>query len=332
MNYSIRSFSYIFVITALTLTLFSTTDVFASKDHKKQMEEAKRSFFLYSPDSLNRSIEIYEQILREDPNNAEAYAGLAESYSLLGNYNFKLKRDYDEYFIKAHENIHKALRIDSSNRNVKKALAYIYLDLSRERDADRVASEILKKYPGDVEAQYISWASNGRNADDPAIQRILRSNPDLIRAHVDYAESLMYRKRSYTRAAEQVNNAIRVHESPMLRNLLGIVYMSHYAHDRAIEEFKRAIRLDPNFGYAYMNYGISLYYKNQYGNSIEMLNRSISLNPRFPESYFFLGRIYQRQGDKASSDRNYGQFIRLAAGESRYHVMVNTARESMNRN
>jgi tetratricopeptide (TPR) repeat protein len=77
-------------------------------------------------------------------------------------------------------------------------------------------------------------------------------------------------------------------------------------NNQAIEMFKKAINLDPDFAHAYA--GLSLCYR-QYSNSswdddpiwmvraFESAQKSLDINPDLPESQFAMGFYYEGQGD-----------------------------------
>lgn len=324
------------LLLALTIFIIGASILWANADEKKDesklLKEAKESFLNFTPGSINSAIEKYSEIIQQNPKSANGYAGLAQSYSLLGFYNQQVKNDYENDFNKAHDYILKAISIDKNNNNVKRALAYYYLHLSREKEAGKEADEILSKSGKDYEAMYISWASGGKNPDDSRINKVLDEMPEFIEARVDVAQVLFYRKSRYSRAADQVLEAIKEHDSPYLRDLLGNIYITQHNYDKATDEFKKAMGMDPDFAPAYKDYGITLYYKSKINDSIDQLNKSVSLNPRFPEAYFYLAKNYERKGDHARSDNYYKEFLRHAAGESKYYEMILIAKQNLKNN
>lgn len=299
-------------------------------DNEELLKDAKEDLILFTPSSIKKAIENYYKVLEANPKSADAYAGLAESYSLLGHYNKQIKKDYEEEFNKAHSFIVKALQLDRNNSNVQRALGYYYLHLSREKDTARVAEQLLKKNSNDYEAMYLSWAADGKNPDDERIHKVLDKKPKLIAAHVDLAESYFYRKRRYSRAAEQISRAIEIKDSSYLRDMLGTIYRNQHAYDKSIDEFKNALKMDSSFAPSVMNYGISLYYKNKVNDSIDQLTRSLEINPRFPETYFYLAKNYQRKGDSSKTKKYYTDFLKMAGGESKYYGMIMMAKQSLN--
>jgi tetratricopeptide (TPR) repeat protein len=75
-------------------------------------------------------------------------------------------------------------------------------------------------------------------------------------------------------------------------------------HDRAIEDYNKAIALNPNYAEAYYNRGNAYYFKGQYDRAIEEFNKAIALNPNDATAYNNRGLAYGKKGhyDRAISD------------------------------
>jgi len=75
-------------------------------------------------------------------------------------------------------------------------------------------------------------------------------------------------------------------------------------YDRAIEDFNKAIALDPNYAKAYTNRGIAYADKGQHDRAIEDYNKAIALDPNYAEAYTNRGVAYYLKGNmgRAISD------------------------------
>jgi tetratricopeptide (TPR) repeat protein len=74
-----------------------------------------------TPDSLNRALDYFTQALVHDPGNAEAYAGLADTYDLLREYSTMPDSDAYQRAIAAAK---KAVELDDSSAEAHRALAF----------------------------------------------------------------------------------------------------------------------------------------------------------------------------------------------------------------
>ena len=72
---------------------------------------------------------------------------------------------------------------------------------------------------------------------------------------------------------------------------------SHKDHDKAIEQWREAIRLDPSLARAHLDLGIALRGKGQLGEAIPLLRESVRLDPKNGTAYADLGDALQEQGD-----------------------------------
>lgn len=85
---------------------------------------------------------------------------------------------------------------------------------------------------------------------------------------------------------------------------LGLCYMKMGDYQRAEEEFKYAVYLDPRFSQAYSDLGLLYFEKENYDGAIEQWKKILEIEPNFPENYAVLanlGVVYEKKGmpDKA---------------------------------
>jgi tetratricopeptide (TPR) repeat protein len=101
--------------------------------------------------------------------------------------------------------------------------------------------------------------------------------------------------------------------------ILGTIYLQAGENERAEEELKRAIYLDPTYIQAY-NELASLYVpQNEYEKAIEQWERAIELNVDFKEKYAFLyyiGMAYQQMGENESAQDYFLQALEEAPKNS----------------
>src|SRR5207237_454416 len=74
-----------------------------------------------SQDGMEKGIEYFQRALTKDPNYALAYAGIADSYIMLGNWAFVAPQDA---YPKAKEAAATALRIDNQLAEAEASLAF----------------------------------------------------------------------------------------------------------------------------------------------------------------------------------------------------------------
>ncbi len=108
----------------------------------------------------------------------------------------------------------------------------------------------------------------------------------------------------------------------------GTAYSSKHDHDRAIQDFNDAIRLNPNQAYNYRNRGIDYYEKSDYDRAIQDFSEAIRLNPKdtvrsIPNDssvYALRGNAYRKKGDYDRAIQDLNEAIRLHPNyEPAYH-------------
>ncbi len=102
-------------------------------------------------------------------------------------------------------------------------------------------------------------------------------------------------------------------------NNRGVLYDDNDEHDRAIELFNEALRLNPRDAVTYYNRANSYYGKNDYPRSLADLDEAIRLDPAFADAYSDRGDVYDELGryDRALAD--YAQAIRLNPADADFY-------------
>jgi tetratricopeptide (TPR) repeat protein len=169
-------------------------------------------------EGLSRSVAYFQQAIEKDPSYSAAFAGLADSYRLLGMRYAMLPA---EAYPKAREAALRAIEVDSANAN-----AYVSL--------------------GSIKFRY-EWRQEEAEQD---FLRAIEINPSLGLAHHDYAWFLIAMKR-FDEGIEHMKLAQRLDPlSPLANSDVGWAYLMARRYDEAIEQIKRTLELEPAFGSA----------------------------------------------------------------------------------
>ena len=91
----------------------------------------------------------------------------------------------------------------------------------------------------------------------------------------------------------------------MIYNIRGHVYYIDKGEiDRAIEDFNKAIELNPEFDIAYNNRGVACIGKGEFDRAIEDYSKAIELNQDYAEAYYNRGETWLclEEWEKAKSD------------------------------
>jgi TolB-like protein/DNA-binding winged helix-turn-helix (wHTH) protein/Flp pilus assembly protein TadD len=169
-------------------------------------------------ESIGKSVEYFTRATEKDPRYAAGFAGLADSYQLLGMYYAELPA---EAYPKAKRTALRALELDPNNAEASVAL-------------------------GTIRFRY-EWEWEEAERD---FLRALEINPSLGMAHHDYAWFLVATGR-LDEGVEHIKMAQRLDPlSPLANSDVGWVYLMARRYDEAIEQIKRTLELEPRFGSA----------------------------------------------------------------------------------
>jgi len=78
----------------------------------------------------------------------------------------------------------------------------------------------------------------------------------------------------------------------------GFEYQNQGDLDKAIEEYKKAIELNPNYLQAHMNLGAAYIGQKKYDQAIEEFNAVVKLNYYYGTAHYNLGYVYLLKGVK----------------------------------
>jgi TolB-like protein/DNA-binding winged helix-turn-helix (wHTH) protein/Flp pilus assembly protein TadD len=178
-------------------------------------------------EALDNAAEAFRQAIAKDPNFAPAYAGLADTYALLSQQSPRVKPQ--EIMPLARAAALKALQIDESLAEAHTSLALV----SENYDYD--------------------WQTAGTE-----FRRAIELNPNYATAHHWYAEYLMW----LGRMDEALQESARARQLDPLSLIIaadrGAILFYSRQYDRAIEQLKEVLAVDPHFGRANMIYGVYL--------------------------------------------------------------------------
>ena len=115
-----------------------------------------------------------------------------------------------------------------------------------------------------------------------------------------------------TVAIEDFNKAIRINPNyAMAYNNRGNAYAKKGDFDRAIIDYTKAIQLNPDSADAYYNRGNAYYNKGDFNRAIADYTKTIQLNPDYADDYNNRGAAYHSKGDFDHAIIDYTKAIQL---------------------
>jgi tetratricopeptide (TPR) repeat protein len=135
-----------------------------------------------------------------------------------------------------------------------------------------------------------------------------RKKRDLEKEEMTHSRSLLvlghrlYNKQRYGEALEAYDQAIQMEpDQPEPYYWRGRVYISTGETDRAFNDFKKAVELNPSYGEALDNLGWLCTEIGKYEEGAQYLSRSISLKPDNAWAYYQRGHCYFKLGDQQAA-------------------------------
>jgi len=222
-------------------------------------------------DGLRRAAQYFQQALAADPTDALAYAGLADSYSLLASLGTDGMLPTKAMPL-AKAAAQKAIELDPDLADGHASLAYVML--SYDWDLPGAAREF---------------------------SRALDLNPNSATAHHWYSHYFMAAA-DLGRATEQMREALQLEPlSPSIN--IGIGWCLYYSrqYDQAIDQFRSVVEIDPSLPLAHQTLGMAYQQKGQYDQAIEEYQRAAAFSNNSPASVAALASAYAARGRPADA-------------------------------
>jgi DNA-binding winged helix-turn-helix (wHTH) protein/TolB-like protein/Tfp pilus assembly protein PilF len=220
-----------------------------------------------TPEGLRQSIQFFKQSIDRDPTFALAFAGLADSYALLSEYNLAPPRDS---FPQAKAAAQRALEIDENLAEAHTTLAYA-----------------LANY---------DWNFEGAEHE---YLRAIELNPNHATAHQWYAEFLSAMRR-FDEAKVEIKRAEQLDPlSPIIQSIVGLIFYHARDFDAAIAQYQKTINNHPNFPVVYAYLSLAYAQKGMYDEAFEAEAKLLQAAAGADEkSIEVLRQIYRQNGWK----------------------------------
>ena len=113
----------------------------------------------------------------------------------------------------------------------------------------------------------------------------------------------------YEEAEKIFKESIKYYNDRNVYGNLGLCSMKMGDYQRAEEEFKYAIYLNPQFIQAYSDLGLLYFEKGNYDGAIEQWEKILEIEPNFPENYTVLANLGVVYGKKEMPDKALEYFV-----------------------
>jgi serine/threonine protein kinase/tetratricopeptide (TPR) repeat protein len=221
-------------------------------------------------EGLQESINYFQQAVQKDPRYALAYAGQADSYAQLADFNVLPTR---EVLPKVKSAAAKSLELDEAGAEAHTSLAW---------------------------AKFHEWDWAGAEKE---FKRAIELNPGYPTAHSWYGEYLMVLAR-FDEALTEMNRASELNPlAPALNLALG--YRFYYAHEypQAIDQIQKTLAMEATFVPAHVYLGRAYEQKGTYPVAIAEMRKALDLSEGDTNELAALGHAYALSHQEAEAKK-----------------------------
>jgi TolB-like protein/DNA-binding winged helix-turn-helix (wHTH) protein/Flp pilus assembly protein TadD len=223
-------------------------------------------------DGLKKALDYFNQAVAKDPNYAAAYSGLADTYALLGDWQYAVMTP-KEALPRAKAAAMKALELDDRLSEAHTSLAFC-----------------LDGFDWDFEAA-------GKE-----FRRALEINPGYATARHWYAWHLSLIGRN-SEAIAEMRTAENLDPFSLIINadLAELLLIAH-SPDESVQQSRKTIEMDPGFALAHNQLAQAYLEKHMFAEAIAELQKAIQLSGGSPTCTANLARAYAASGRKAEAE------------------------------
>jgi TolB-like protein len=224
---------------------------------------------LRTEEGLKKGTELFQQAIEKDPDYALAYAGLADSYGVLG---LRILTAPREAYPRAKAAASKALEMDGTLAEAHASMGLAEL----EYDWDWVVAE--KEF-----------------------KRAIELNPSYATAHQWYAVYLSAMGR-HNEALAEIKRAEDLDPLSLIISVAGgSLFFAARRYDEAIAQCRKALELNAGFYLAHSCLGLVNGQEKRYEESVSEYQKAIGLEPGSPRLAAGLARAYAAAGRKSEA-------------------------------
>jgi TolB-like protein/DNA-binding winged helix-turn-helix (wHTH) protein/Flp pilus assembly protein TadD len=198
-------------------------------------------------DDFRKASEYFEQAIKRDPTYAPAFSGLADTYALMGDWEYGVLAPL-EALPRAKAAAINALRLDDTLAEAHTSLAFLRDAFDWDLPAaDAEFRRAIELNPGYATAHHwYAWHLSllGRTSEAIAEMKKARSlDPLSLIINADLAELLVI-AHAVDESIQQSLKTIEMDANfPLAHDQLGVAYLVSHRNDDAVAEFQRAIQL-----------------------------------------------------------------------------------------
>src|SRR5215813_5893636 len=224
-------------------------------------------------DGLKAALAHFNQAIEKDPKYAHAYSGLADTYALLGDWQYAVMTP-KEALPRAKAAAIKALELDGALGEAHNSLAFC-----------------LDVFDWDAEAA------------EKEFRRAIELNPGYATAHHWYAWHLGVLGRHDEAVAEMRKAESLDPLSLIIKADLAELLVLAHSYDESLQQSRKTIEMDPNFALAHNHLAQAYLQKQMNQEAVVELQKAVQLSGGSPTCIANLARAYVASGKRSEAER-----------------------------
>ena len=282
------------LVATLLLTLFVTTGRGTGAQQPGD-DSFARAVKLHQSGDLDGAIGAYKEFLEKHPESVEARSNLGAVYARKGDYG----RAIEEY--------KRALEFDDRNAAILFNLGAAYYKSAQINDAAALLARVLAAQPDNRNAAVLLADCHLRMGENKKVTDLLSpfSHKD-DRALLYLLGTALIRDNQAEKGQALVDEILREGDSAEARLMLGTARMMGRDYRGALEEFARAVELNPKLPSVHSYFGRALLATGDLKRAMESFRRELELNAIDFDSNLYMG-VLLRQEQKFGEALGYFQ-------------------------
>lgn len=221
-------------------------------------------------ESLEKSVDYFNQAIEKDPSYALAYVGLADAYIVIPFFSVGSAQDS---YPKARAAARRALEIDETLAEAHTAMAAVLMDYD--------------------------WNLAESNRE---FERAIELNPNYANAHHWYARENLTITGEFDKALAEMRRAQELDPLSLIINAnFGKAYFNARRYDEAIQQLSKTIEIDPSFFVAHHYLGSAYAMKGAFSEALAEYQKAHQLNEYDPHVVALTARLYAVTGKRTEA-------------------------------
>ncbi|MHC1707617.1 MAG: tetratricopeptide repeat protein [Bacteroidales bacterium] len=247
---------------------------------------------------INKAIEL-------KPGSAKYFITLSDIYLIKG-----MPRN-------CREALEKAISLDSQETEAYLKLAELSLYFKDYNRVFMYTDQALKVDQASSKAHFIRGFALKEQGDTATSIKAFQKAADVDQNYYDafIQLGLLFSAKKNKLAVDYLNSALNLKPQSIeaLYNL-GMYYQETEDFNKAMENYRAILQLEPSNKFAYFNLGyIHMYYLRVYGEGVRYFSKAIESDPAYIEAYYNRGYCFELMGDLANARTDYQKASSLKA-------------------